>query len=267
MKFYQAFIFLFAAPFLFGQSQPTDARLQALGGVGVALEDVHSLQSNQAGLAQLENWSVLANAERRFGLAELSFYAFGAALPTRSGAFGVSFQQFGYRDFSQQKAGLAYARRLGENLFAGAQLDYFQTKISEYGSAGVVTFEAGIQGVISKNVILGAHVFNPAAVSWAAGERLPVVFALGASWAANEKATLYFDAEKDLDFPLNLKGGFEYRPATPIYLRLGFNSDPVSLHAGAGWVLPNGLSVNIGSSYHQQLGYSPVAGVVFSPKS
>lgn len=239
------------------------AQAAGLANATVALNSPVALFGNQAGLATLPKWTVSANAERRFLLSELQSVSVGAALPTKSGTFGLMVQSFGYEEFRQQKIGLSYARRLWSALSVGAQFDYFQTRIPEYGSRGVISFEGGIQAMISKTMTIGAHVLSPAQVELVSGENLPTIFRLGIAWKVSEKLLFVSEIEKDLDFKPRWKNGLCYQPVQPLFLRAGFSTEPAMLFFGVGYNLANGLQFDSAGSFHQSLGFSPSAGVTW----
>lgn len=235
----------------------------AMGGASVVFQDVNALFGNQAGLAFLKNISALVVAERRFGMTELQTVAAGVCLPTRSGTFGLGIQSFGFEEFRQQKLGLSYSRLFGKNFAASVQFDYFQVRISEFGSKSVLTFEAGIQAMLGKNLILGTHVFSPAPVEWTENENLPAILRLGLSWQPSEKSMIVFEAEKDVDFPVRLKGGFEYQVAQPLWFRAGFGSNPATFHTGISIQINPKIKTDAAGNYHQILGFTPSATVIY----
>lgn len=234
-----------------------------MGGVSTTFQDANSLFGNQAGLAFLKKFGALVVAGRHFGLPELQTVAAGACLPVSSGSFGISVQSFGFEDFRQQKLGLSYARLFRKNFSAGVQFDYIRLRISEYGSKGVLTFEAGIQAMLGKNLVFGTQVFSPAPVEWVGGESLPVILRTGFSWQPNEKATVVLEAEKDMEFPLRFMGGFEYQIADPLWLRAGFSSNPATFHIGVGIRIHSSIRADVAGGYHQVLGFSPGAAVIY----
>ncbi len=254
-----ALIFLILLTFqpIFGQQICHDARSAAMGNASATTSQLSSLFGNQAGLTDLKNFGAMAAAEQRFLLSELNTLAAGFALPTSSGTFGLTFQTFGFDEFRQQKLGLAYARRLWKALSLGAQFDYFQTKIPEYGSHGALTFELGIQAKISDELLLGVHFFNPAQAELVENERLASVFNFGLRYFPSEKANLVLELEKHLDFPVRLKGGVEYQAAKPLWLRAGFGTNPATFHFGVGLALKSNLKMDAASSFHQVLGLTP----------
>jgi len=259
-------LLLFCCEISFAQYAFHPVRGAGVGQATVAFQDVNSLLANQAGLAWVEKLSILAVAERRFSLSELNSVSAGVAVPVGLGTFGIVLNTFGFDEFRQQKIGLAYARRFAENFSFGAQFDYFQTRIPEFGSKGTLTFEAGVQARLNKEILVGAHVFSPAQVELVENENLPTIFRVGFAWQASEKAMLAMELEKDIDFKARVKGGLEYRVAEPFFLRAGFGTNPPTFHFGLGFQLNGNLNIDAASSYHQVLGFSPSAGASWSKR-
>ncbi|MCF8244553.1 MAG: hypothetical protein K9J37_08325 [Saprospiraceae bacterium] len=255
------FCFAISASGQYSEITPIGA---GMGHATVGLQSPIALFSNQAGLVGMKKWAVVAAAEQRFLLSELQTVAVGFAMPTRSGTFGLTAQSFGFEAFKQQKIGLSYARKLWSTLAVGAQFDYFHTRIPEYGSRGVLTFEVGLQANISKSLVVGAHVFSPAQVELAGGENLPSIFSFGITWQAAERLVVCTELEKTLEFSPNWKTGLSYQPVESISLRAGFNTEPSMLFFGVGFAFGNGLQADMAGSFHQTLGFSPTAGVIWN---
>lgn len=247
----------------FGQLSGISAAGAGLGNSTVAMQTPVALFGNQAGLASLPKFAIAASAQRAFLLSELQSVTIGAAMPTRSGTFGLVAKSFGYEEFKQQKIGLSYARKLWEALSVGAQFDYFNTRIPEYGSRGIFTFEAGVQAQVSKTLRAGAHVFSPAQVELADGEVLPTIFRLGIAWQVSEKLLVTSELEKDLDYKLRWKNGLSYQPVQAVYIRSGFANEPSMLFFGLGFAFGNGFQADMAGSFHQTLGFSPSAGLMW----
>ena len=241
------------------------AQAQGMGGQSVFLQGESALFGNPAGLATMENWAAMAAFERRFLLADLDLLGAAAALPTRSGSFGLLVQRFGFEEFVQQKFALGYGRKLARHLLLGGQVDFWQTQIDEYGSTGTLSFELGLQARISEELVLGTHLINPAPVELAEGEDLPTIVRAGAAYQPSKNVTAAFELEKDVDFPLRVKAGVEYRAAPILQLRAGFSSNPGVFHFGLGLHLPKGLRVDTAMRYHQTLGMTPTVGLGYSP--
>jgi len=65
------------------------------------------------------------------------------------------------------------------------------------------------------------------------------------------------EIEKNSEFPLNVKLATEYSPAENAFIRGGFSLRPVSFSFGFGYVLAKTIMLDIGSGYHQSMGWSP----------
>jgi hypothetical protein len=236
----------------------------AMGQTGLTFSDINSIFSNQAGLAFLEGPSFLAFAEQRFLLEELQSFSFGAALPTSSGTFGLSINHFGFDAYNEQRLGLAYGRRLFGSLALGAQFLMLNTRIPEYGSKAVFTFELGALMELMPQLEFGVHLYSPARVEVSTEEYLPTVLRLGLRYFPSSSLNLLAEVEKDIDYPARIKMGAEYKAAEPLALRFGVATQPVALSFGIGYRLANGLGLDIASSYHQLLGFTPAAGLNYA---
>ncbi len=233
------------------------ARGIAMGNSGVIFKDVYSLFSNQAGLAYLEEVYVVAFGERRFGTSGINGAAAGIAYPIANGTFGLQLQYFGIDLYNEQRVGLAYARKLMDNLSLGIQFDYLNTKITDYGNKGLLTFEIGMLAQVSKQLSLGLHLYSPMRVEIIDGENLPTLLKLGMGYQASKKVLVTIEAEKDIDFDLIIKGGVEYYLHPAVAIRIGAANNPTLVSFGTGFRLKDGISIDLASSYHQTLGFSP----------
>jgi hypothetical protein len=263
MQKFLPIVFLLCASFLNGQTPPASAASLTTGGAAVASSGINSLFENQAGLTGLTDLGVIAAASQPFTLSELNSVAVGVAIPVSSGVFGLRLHSFGFEEFRQNGASLAYARKLGGRLSLGAQFNYWSLRIPEYGSGGVFSFEMGVQADLTKKLTLGTHVFNPVKIAWSEGTALPAVFRMGVEWRLSEVATLEAELEKDVDFPLRMKGGVAYRLAGPVFLRLGAGTNPATFTVGLGLSLNSGIGLDAGTVYHQYLGAAPVFGASY----
>jgi len=249
-----------------GPSPIAGARGAGMGNAALTFTDIHSIFANQAGLAFLKRASATTASERRFNLSDLSSFVAGLAIPTRSGTFGLGVHYFGFSAFNEQKIGLAYARKLLKTFSIGVQFDYLNTKIAEYGNKGVFTFELGLLMRISKNIRLATHLFNPARTKLNEGENLPTVFSFGGAYRPSEKVVLVVELEKEISFSARVKAGIEYQVQERVYLRTGISTEPTQASFGLGFKIKDGLKIDVASSYHQVLGYSPSAGLSFQFK-
>jgi len=233
------------------------ARSNALGNASSTISDPYSLFNNQACMAFEQGISLALYTERKFLLKELSFYAGGVTLPTKSGAFGLSANYFGFDAYNEKKIGLAYSRLFTEKLSGGIQIDYLGTSIAEYGNASTFTFEAGLLIKITDQLVTAAHVFNPVRVnSGYVEEKVPTTFRLGASYQPGKKIWLAAEAKKEIDHAAQFQAGIEYRVLDALHLRTGFQTNPSLYCFGIGINLDK-LSIDLSTTYHSVLGVTP----------
>ncbi len=261
------FISLLAAGFSLtaqnGALPAAGGRSVGMGGANVVFTDVSSALTNQAGLAGVSQFSAMVAAEQRFLLAEIRSFSAAAAYPTRSGTFGVTLNYFGFEGYNEQRIGLAYGRKLFDQLYFGGQLLALTTSIPEYGNQTSLTFEAGLISPLSEQFMIGFHVFSPVRVQLLEDEYLPSILKVGFMYLPSKKLHLSGAVEKDILHPASIKAGIEYLPAESLAFRIGLASEPVQLSFGAGFMLSNGLSIDIASAYHQALGFTPSAGIIY----
>lgn len=258
-------LFLLSACLVKADNNPVGARAAALGGASITLSDVYSSQNNQAGLGFLKKAGVGAYYENRFLLKQLSYSSFVGAMPIKKGTFGLTYTGFGYSAYKQSKLGLAYGIALSENFTAGVQMNYLSYRIGDiYGNASAFTVELGLQGKLSKNVIVAAHVYNPnrAKITDYNNEKLPSQLRFGIQYIFSDKLLAVAEAEKSSYNAVNFKGGLEYSPAKEFYLRAGATSNPAQASFGVGLNISS-LKLDLSSAYHNVLGFSPQVGLSY----
>ena len=245
---------------------PPDAggRSAGMAGADVIFQDAFSLFSNQAGLAFVEHLSIGILGEQRYLLPELQTVAAGVALPTNAGTFGLQLGYFGFSDYNEQKIGLAYARKLGENLALGAQFDYLNTRITESGSQGLVTFELGAIMQVSDQLRAGVHLFSPARIAVLEDEFLPTRISAGLGYQPAEEILLAVELEQQLDGFFRVKGGVDYQVIDILFLRIGGATNPALGSFGLGLDIQEKIRIDFATQYHLILGWTPAIGLSYS---
>jgi len=157
----------------------------------------------------------------------------------------------------------------GEKISAGVQLDYLKNQIAEgYSNKGVMTVEVGLMMKVIKNLLIGVHVFNPVRVKINDynNERLATIMKLGASYMFSEKVMLAIEVNKSNSEQPQFKAGLEYLILKELYLRAGIGTNPSTMSFGVGVNLKQ-FKIDLSSSYHQVLGYTPQIGIVYTAKN
>ncbi|MEM1322744.1 MAG: hypothetical protein AAGG75_20935 [Bacteroidota bacterium] len=246
-----------------GRPAPAGARGIGMGQVSLAFNDIYTAFGHQAGLANLESFSAAAFGERRFELSELGNYSAALAYPTNSGVLALNFSTFGFDAYQEQRVGLAYARKLMEQLNIGLQINYLNTRISEYGSNNLFTFELSFQSQLSRSFSISGHLYSPIRVEVTPDEDLPTIFKIGFAYRPSDKLLLAGEVLKQIDLAASARAGLEYSIYEAFFLRLGIRTQPTQPSFGFGYAWGNGLKVDIASSYHAMLGFSPAFGMAF----
>ncbi|MDA3942363.1 MAG: hypothetical protein PF694_02350 [Bacteroidetes bacterium] len=245
---------------------PIGARSAAMGYASVSLTDFWSIQNNPAGMADYKHFAAGIAYQNRYLMQALALKSAAVIAPTKLGVLGVSFNQFGYNLYSENKIGLAYARSFGKVLRLGLQLDYLSTHIAEgYENANAITFEFGAQSQINDKLTVGAYIFNPikARLSSYTDERIPVVLRFGLSYLFTPELLGTAEIEKNFDNTASIRGGLEYFVLQKFYVRAGLVTNPNMLSFGAGYDI-GPASIDIAAGVHQVLGSTIQASLIFN---
>jgi hypothetical protein len=239
-------------------NQSSGARSLSLGNANTNLYDLWSGNNNQAGLGRVLRFGVGISHENRFGLSELSLNTVNLAIPFQFGTFGVTIQQLGFTDYSENKFGLAYGMKLSPKIHLGGQAEYYLIHISEINTENknALTIELGLQISMTDQLSFGVHVYNltNSKISGGFQEKPSMTLNLGLKYDFSKKVFAVLDIEKIIDLPTNLKAGIEYHPVEAFYFRGGLNSHEFHFTGGIG-VQIKGLTLDLGFSHQTYLGY------------
>lgn len=241
------------------------SRSISLGGYSTTLSDAWSTNNNQAGLGLVNELSGGIYYENRFLLKETSYKAGTFVLPLKKGTFGLSITSFGYSAYSENKAGLSYGIKLAEKVAVGVQLNYLNHRLSaDYGQSNTFTAALGVIASLTKELTVGAHVYNPSRTKLASynNERVPTIMKLGLDYKFSDKVFLAVEAEKDINFSPILKVGVEYQAIEMLYLRGGISTNPTQSSFGFGLKFTQ-FKIDLSSSFHQTLGLTPTVSLIY----
>lgn len=248
---------LFILPFsLFAQVNP-GPRITALGLTGVAMQDVWSLQSNQAGLTAQKKFTIGIAYESEFFNPELSKQSVLLIYPNKRNVFGISFQNYGFSVYNEQRLGFAYARSFG-SISAALDLNYHLISIQQYGSTQAYSVEAGLQYAFNDKLLIGAHLTNPNRSTYDhhINAGIPVTIEFGISYQISNGLLLNNGITKSLNSSTDVKGGLEYSMLHWMDLRGGISVNPFRQYIGIGCRYQS-LRFDAAVGSHYALGYSP----------
>ena len=254
-------IFIFSLQFSFCQGWlPMGSRSHALGNASVAIDDIWAYHHNPANLVSVKKLGLGLSYENRFLLKELQSQGFVVALPLKAGVISFGLQSFGFKNFRTNRLGLGYSMKLADFLSCGVQLNYHQVRLTDaYGRKDALTAELGLKANITDNWKVAFSVFNltRTKISEFGEDRLSTLMRLGTQYTFSEKVMLVAELEKNIEFPVRFKTGIEYSPIRKLFLRGGFATQPIEISAGLGYRFKEQFQLDIGSAYHQILGWSP----------
>lgn len=237
----------------------------SMANASVTLNDAWSHFNNPGAIGAVENFTAGLSYENRFLLKELQSQAFAAAIPLKAGVVSAGGQMFGYRDFRTYKAGVGYGLKLSEKLFAGVQMNYLGLQLNNaYGSKHTISGDLGVLGKITDHWLFGVSVNNlfRAKLAEYQDDRFTTKMRFGSSYILSDKAIIAGEVEKDITNPMRFKAGIEYKPIKNFCIRGGVATAPVELSFGIGYKAEV-ITIDVGSSYHQILGWSPHFGLTF----
>lgn len=235
-----------------------------MGGLVSTSTSIDAILNNQAGLYKLTGYGFIASAEQRFLLNELSTISFGAAYGKKNlGSFGLLISSFGIDEYKEQKFAFAYARKLLDKLSIGGQLDFLSTRILGYGSSNSVTFEIGIQSMVTKEFTLGFHLFSPGQVSQGTESNIPTRMNAGFAYHPSNKLLIVLEVEKIIDLDFAVRGGISYAFADQFILRAGASTGETTFSFGLAYKIQNSLYFDGAFSQHEVLGITPAASVKY----
>lgn len=220
--------------------------------------DAFGFTANQAALAGLTTFAAGVYGERRFMLAENSSYAAALAMPTTLGNVGLQLNYAGFDAFNETRIGIAYGKRLGRFVDVGVQFNYNSFRMAQYGNASAINFEAGVIMHLTDKLNAGIYTYSPVGgrLGKTGDEEMAGIYKLGLGYDVSPDFLISTEIVKEEEKPVNVNGGIQYRYKQQFFLRTGFRSDNSTVFGGAGIAI-KAIRVDVGTSYHPQLGFSP----------
>lgn len=262
------FCLLFFISFFFSEAQtlrtPVTAVYTRVNTYSSIQNDAFSFTANQAALAKRKSFSAGIYGERRFLLSESGLYKLAFAMPASSGNFGLNANYFGGSSYNESQIGLAYGRSLGK-IDVGVQFNYYMVKLSEYGNASSINFEAGAIFHVTEQFAAGVHMYNPlgSGVGKSGAEKLPSIYTAGFGYDASDHFFIGAEIQKVEDLPVTVNAGLQYAFDDRFFARAGVSSATSTFYLGIGFLL-NGFRIDATASLHPYLGITPGMMVVYN---
>ncbi len=251
--------------FSFAQLNP-GARQISIANSDVALSnDVLSIYSNPAGIAQL-NWREVGMfySPAPFGLKELANGFIAYHEPFKLFNISLGAMTYGFDLYKENKISLCIAKNFSNNLFAGLMTNLHSLSIKNYGSDLSFTFDLGLLTYLTDDIRFGFCYKNITRSTFGDYKnQIPTLFSTGISYSPLENSNINVAAEKDIELPISLRLGFEYLFLNYVAVRTGFSSEPEKFTFGIG-IIYSFLEVDYAIFNHQDLGFTHQVGILLS---
>ena len=246
---------------------PVGARSVALSNASVCLDDVWAYHHNPGAAASIRTISIGAYYETRFLTKELQTQALVLAIPLKVGVISAGAQFFGYEQYRNTRTGLGYSMKFTDFLQFGVQGNIQTLRLGgNYGSTTSGTIEAGLLAKVSEKWSIGISVMNIGRQRInPISDRFATIMRAGCQYKPSKKISIFVEVEKQIITKISFKGAVEYQPVKPLYIRLGAQSAPMEFALGFGYKI-SGFSIDLGSKYHQTLGWTPNIGLNYQLK-
>lgn len=244
--------------YLFAQTN-LGPRLTAMGDNGAAVIDLWAIQANPSGIIGVKKPSVSLNYIKHLFGDDLSTQSLAAIIPLNNNFIGLSFQRYGFSEYNENKLGFAYAKKFSNHLSIGININYYQLKIPDYGSSIGFSTDVGVLYQFKKAFTLGVFVRNPSKQSYNSSETLatvPTSLNVGLSYQASDKVLIAATSSKNLNQPIDVRLGIEYKIFDLLSLRGEMSIKPFKQYCGLGFNY-NSFLMDMAATYDANLGYTP----------
>ncbi|HNQ83920.1 MAG TPA: hypothetical protein PKM34_09775 [Bacteroidales bacterium] len=253
---------------VFGQTGPAGGRCIAMGGVTSVSEEIWAAANNPALLAGDCLPAISICLENKYLTGQMQYNSVAGILPAGHGGLGFTGKLLLMSTYCDALMSLGYGRPFGEKVKIGINLVYHIQSAGEgFDPVHKVSYGLGTAVDLSAKVSLSFSTFNPFRLYYKSSgyATLPSVFNLGMVYRYAPAFLVAIELEKEMDFPLCVKTGMEYNFGETVFIRGGIRLLPFGYSFGTAWRKKR-LLIEVSSSYHQYLGFSPVISFQYNLK-
>ena len=234
---------------------PVGGRAIGMGSAYVAVaQGAESIFYNPAGLSFSKLVSLSLFASRPYGLRELTYETVSAVLPSPFGNLGISLQTYGYHLYRENTIALGWGYHYHDKVYYGILVRLNQLRIKNYGSASSLMIDIGCLLLMGNNILAGIAITNLNNTGIKGqNEPHPQITRAGISYQPFNGVTVAIEFDKDTRYPVEMKGGVEFRLLHETCLRFGFGREPSYFSSGVGLAW-NSFSIDYAFTTHPVLG-------------
>jgi hypothetical protein len=224
---------------LSAQFENTDvgARPTALGGAFTSLSDNSlAIFYNPSGLGQVKYREFSAfYSPAPFGLTDLSTASISYSEPLSFGTIGAAFKTYGFDLYRENNFIVSYGNSYKKKIYYGANINLYNLHIQNYNNATAFGLDIGAMAYIARFLQWGFIGKNITGTKIGeAKEKIAQVYRTGFTFQPEDKIRVIGEVEKDVRYPLSVRGGLEYSVIDFLDLRFGVGSQPTIFSAGIG---------------------------------
>lgn len=248
-----------------GNLVATGGKQAAMGFTSACQPGLWGAFANRAALADHPCVQVGLYYDNRFMMSEMATKAFAFEVPAWKGAFAFSFCHFGFNDYNDQSIGISFGRSFGPFVAAGIGFNAITNNVAgDYLRRNGFTFSAGLLIRLNNEWMVGAYADNPTSwkLSGMSEERIPSRIVTGLMWRVSELFSSTAEVVKVSGMSTEVHVGWEYQLLKEIYVRGGLSTGPSLYTFGAGLNMGR-LQIDVSSSVHTVLGYSPQLSLIW----
>ncbi len=228
----------------------------SLGGAFTSLaNNSNAVYYNPAGISQLSFREIsIFYSPAPFGLKELANGSVNYVEPTKFGVFGLSAKTYGFDLYKEITVTATYSNNYKKKIFYGANVNFYNLKIQNYGSASTFGIDIGGLAYLTDFLRWGFAAFNLNRPKIGTqDDKLPQVYRTGISIQPRNDINFVLDVEKDTRYTTSVKAGIEYSLYDMIDLRAGIGTEPTRFSGGVG-LYYSIFEIDYGFYNHQDLG-------------
>lgn len=225
---------------------------------------------NQAVAALCEFPIIQTTYTNSFFLPSLGRGQLGLVYPCKFGTWCASIDYYGFSEYGEISAGIAFAKWFKPYFSIGLELDYIGIFLSkDDGVASTAIVQLGMIVFPTNSLNISVHAYN---LSFSPVHctnlkiRIPSIFKIGVSYKFEKNILLKFELSKELSSPILIGGGIEYEPIKFVTIRAGFCGQKNLVSTIGIGLNYKSFGCDLGISYDTKLGISSAFGLYYRLK-
>lgn len=234
------------------------ARAAGLSQAVISVPEAGYIQ-NQALTTQFDVTYIELYSSLPFAIKELGTHSIFAATPLLRGVSSVQYQYFGYKNYNENRTGIAYARQLSKKVSIGVQINWLRTAMpAPYKTKNNIVAEVGLSYRINRFLNFGAHIFNPTQSKHNSDKQETATTAIraGIAYYPVEQIIFCLEIVQSLGFKTTFRTAVDLRVTQFINVQAGYDHNNRTISFGTGAKIKD-ITINMAAGYHNLLGYTP----------